>query len=98
VHELGDITMAHIHIGMTGENGPVVVWLYPRDGKPALIKGVKDGELAKGEITEASLEGPEKGKPLSALVKAMRDGDAYVNLHTAEHKDGEIRGQIASSR
>ena len=35
-----------------------------------------------------------KGKPLSALVKAIQDGDAYVNIHTAEHKAGEIRGQI----
>jgi hypothetical protein len=98
VRELADTTMAHIHIGSTGRNGPVAVWLYPTDGKPALIKGVKSGELARGEITEASLQGPEKGKPLSALVKAMRDGDAYVNVHTAEHKDGEIRGQIISSR
>jgi hypothetical protein len=42
----------------------------------------------------AAYQGPEKGKPLSALVKAMQDGDAYVNLHTAGHKAGEIRGQI----
>jgi CHRD domain-containing protein len=94
VHDLGDITMAHIHLGTAGKNGPVVVWLYPPSGKPKLIKGQENGELATGEITAASLQGPEKDKPLSLLVKAIQAGDAYVNIHTALHKAGEIRGQI----
>jgi hypothetical protein len=94
VHDLGDITMAHIHLGTVGKNGPVVVWLYPASGKPKLIKGQENGELATGEITAASLQGPEKDKPLSVLVKAIQAGDAYVNIHTVLHKAGEIRGQI----
>lgn len=94
VHDLGDITMAHIHLGTVGKNGPVVVWLYPASGKPKLIKGQDNGELATGEITAASLQGPEKDKPLSVLVKAIQAGDAYVNIHTVLHKAGEIRGQI----
>jgi len=94
VHDLDDVNMAHIHLGAAGKNGPVVVWLYPASGKPKLIKGVENGQLAKGAITAASLQGPEKGKTLAALVKAMKDGDAYVNAHTVEHKAGEIRGQI----
>lgn len=94
VHDLGDITMAHIHLGTVGKNGPVVVWLYPASGKPKLIKGRENGELATGEITAASLQGPEKDKPLSVLVKAIQAGDAYVNIHTVLHKAGEIRGQI----
>jgi hypothetical protein len=94
VHGLDDITMAHIHIGKSGANGPVAVWLYPATGKPKLIQGVTNGELAKGTITAANLKGPEHGKPLSALVQAMKSGDAYVNVHTSEHKAGEIRGQI----
>jgi hypothetical protein len=94
VHDLGDITMAHIHLGTVGKNGPVVVWLYPASGKPTLVKGQENGELATGEITAASLRGPEKDKPLSVLVKAIQAGDAYVNIHTVLHKAGEIRGQI----
>jgi hypothetical protein len=94
VHDLRDVTMAHIHIGVSGKNGPVVVWLYPAAGKPKLIKGITNGELATGEITAANLTGPEKGKPLSDLVQDMKSGDAYVNVHTAEHKAGEIRGEI----
>jgi hypothetical protein len=94
VRDLYDATMAHIHLGAAGKNGPVVVRLYPASGTSKLIKGQDNGLLAKGEITAASLRGPEKGKPLSALVKAMQAGDAYVNIHTAEHKAGEIRGEI----
>lgn len=94
VHDLSDITMAHIHLGTAGKNGPVVVWLYPASGKPKLIRGQDNGELATGEITAANLQGPESGKALSVLLKAIQAGDAYVNIHTAEHKTGEIRGQL----
>jgi hypothetical protein len=94
VHDLSDIIMAHIHLGKAGKNGPVVARLYPASGSSKLIKGQENGELAKGEITASSLMGPEKGKPLSALVKAIQDGDAYVNIHTTEHKAGEVRGQL----
>ena len=94
VRDLSDITMAHIHLGTAGKNGPVVARLYPLSGTSKLIKGRDNGQLAKGDITEASLLGPEKGKPLSTLVKAIQDGDAYVNIHTAEHKAGALRGQI----
>jgi hypothetical protein len=89
-----EATFTHIHLGAAGKNGPVVARLYPASGTSKLIKRQDTGELAKGEITAASLQGPEKGKPLSALVKAIQDRDAYVNIHTAEHKTGEIRGQI----
>jgi hypothetical protein len=30
----------------------------------------------------------------SAVVSAMKKGDAYVNVHTAKNPAGEIRGQI----
>ena len=29
VANLADITMAHVHLGPPGKNGPVAVWLYP---------------------------------------------------------------------
>lgn len=29
-----------------------------------------------------------------AQAKALMDGDLYVNIHTAAHKAGEIRGQV----
>ena len=31
------------------------------------------------------------------VLAAIRDGDAYVNIHTAANAAGEIRGQLAGS-
>ena len=36
-------------------------------------------------------------KQLSDLVIAMRDGEAYVDVHTQQNPNGEIRGQIMIS-
>jgi hypothetical protein len=30
----------------------------------------------------------------AAAIKALKNGDTYVNVHTAKNPDGEIRGQI----
>ena len=32
-----------------------------------------------------------------ALVRAIRTGEAYANMHTATFPSGEIRGQIVSA-
>ena len=47
-----------------------------------------------GEIREANLEEPLEGKPVSALIDLIYSGNAYINMHTETHPDGEIRGQI----
>jgi hypothetical protein len=95
VENLNDTTMAHIHLGPAGKNGPVVVWLYPLTGPPPKVKpGKFSGTLASGKITAENLVGPFKGKPLEALVKDMENGGAYVNVHTTAHPEGETRGQI----
>ena len=76
-----NVVQSHIHIGPTGANGPVVVFLY---GPAAPGGGRHDGVLATGTITAASLVGPLAGQPLSVLVDAMRSGNAYVNVHTSD--------------
>jgi hypothetical protein len=35
-----------------------------------------------------------KGKTIADLVQEIKNGDAYVNVHTVQHPAGEIRGQI----
>jgi hypothetical protein len=34
------------------------------------------------------------GKQISDLVSIIKNGQAYVNIHTEQNKNGEIRGQI----
>jgi len=79
--DLKGFMMAHIHQGKAGENGPPVAPL----------------SMGKGKITASDLQGPLSGKQLKDLVDLMSNGGAYVNVHTQQHQDGEIRGQIASS-
>lgn len=90
VKNLDHFTQAHIHIGGRGMNGPVVVFLFgPVDPNISVNKGI-----VEGIITENDLVGPLEGKPLSTLIDLMIDGKTYVNAHTAQYPDGEIRGQI----
>lgn len=80
-------TAGHTHLGKQGENGPIVVTFF-RYGSP--MNEVKE----TGTITEDMLEGPMKGKPLSELALAGANGSLYINIHTEQYPDGEIRGQI----
>jgi len=68
-------TMAHIHQGAKGQNGPVIVPLEK-----------------KGDNTWAV---PEGKKLTAAQMDALKAGNLYVNVHSAAHKGGEIRAQLA---
>lgn len=98
VNGLENTTMAHIHRGPPGENGPVVTWLYPAPEvqAPQPLEGRFTGVLASDIVTEADLTGPLEGESLSTLIEEMTAGNTYVNVHTEEHEEGEIRGQILS--
>ena len=102
-----NVFMAHIHKGVPGMNGPIVVWLYPSTavapGAPG--GGRTDGVLVEGVITASDLVGELAGQPLSALTALMDGGGAYVNFHTddgvapantgpGDFPGGEIRGDI----
>jgi hypothetical protein len=86
---------AHIHSGIAGENGPVIVGLFNAEmtGPPT---GVVNGPLMKGTIQSADLQGPLAGKHLADLVKLLKNGGAYINVHTSKNQNGEIRGQVSS--
>ena len=101
--------MAHIHMAPSGVNGSIVVWLYPSTAPVPgpLGSGRHDGVLAEGTITAADLVGPLAGHPLSDLLAAIADGNAYVNVHTNDGVDGvntgpgdfpggEVRGQLGN--
>jgi len=87
------ITQSHIHIGNSGANGPIVVFLFG-----FISAGVaNDGILSQGTFTAANLIARPAigfGATMPELVAALRTGHAYVNVHTLAHPGGEIRGQI----
>ncbi|HKJ31312.1 MAG TPA: CHRD domain-containing protein [Balneolales bacterium] len=90
------VKMAHIHYGTSKENGPIAVWLYPgpQEKQPMVKPGAVNGTLKKGVITKADLNGPFKGKTILDLVHAIDHDSTYVQIHTAKHPEGEIRGQL----
>ena len=91
VTDIENVTAAHIHNGQVGENGPIVVTLFKEDTpSTAMTTGV----LSEGNITATNLEGPMAGQLLSNLISAMRNDQTYVNVHTQQNPNGEIRGQI----
>lgn len=81
------VTAGHIHSGKQGTNGPVVVTLFKNDSPSNEVSET-------GSITPDKLEGPMAGKQLTDLASAMSNGDTYVNIHTEQNPNGEIRGQI----
>ena len=85
------VTAGHIHSGGQGENGPIVVTLFNNDSPTNEVSET-------GSITADKLEGPMAGKQLTDLITAMSNGETYVNIHTEQNPNGEIRGQITSSQ
>lgn len=97
VTDLCNITQAHIHLGEEGEDGPVVVWLYPEGGQePELIDGPTTGTIAESVITEDDLVGEWEGASFEDVIATFEDQGAYVNVHTEAYPAGEIRGQITA--
>lgn len=86
------VFMAHIHCGVAGNNGPIVVWLA---GRPATGAWEVDGKwIDNAAFTDADVISSSCGTNLAELIEAIRNGGAYVNVHTEANPGGEVRGQI----
>ena len=74
------LTMAHVHVGAPGTNGPVIIDLLALGSFVQEDNGLRlilDGEM----FPEANL--PD-----------LLAGNTYVNIHSDDNMSGEIRGQI----
>lgn len=81
----GDMTGAHIHCNVVGQNGPVGVNLLGNAGT--------NGGSSSGTITDAQVTGCG-WTSLSDVLDAITSGGAYINVHSTVYPGGEIRGQI----
>jgi hypothetical protein len=99
----GAVTVSHIHLGARHTTGGVIVWLCgPAGTAPAETPECGDpggsGPEAEGTLSAASVVGPG-GQGIAPgefeeLVKAIKAGATYVNVHSSSFPTGEIRGQI----
>jgi aldose sugar dehydrogenase len=86
------VTAAHIHLGGIGQNGPVVALLFQNAAGQTFQRG---DLIARGTLTNADLTARPSFTPTVAnLVQRIKDGRAYINVHTLTKPDGEIRGQL----
>src|ERR671914_2808868 len=76
------VTAGHIHLGARGENGPIVVTLFKYDTPMNEVS-------ENGTFTADKLEGPYAGMQISEIPQTP----LYVNIHTEQNPNGEIRGQ-----
>jgi hypothetical protein len=90
VENIENPTAAHIHLGKKGKSGPPLANLFVGPKK----EGEFSGDLSQGTITAKDLLGDLMGRPLNDLVKLIKSGDTYVNVHSDATPGGEIRGQI----
>lgn len=108
VLDAGRITSIQIHNGTMGTNGDVIVTLFKsKDNGTNLIENmskISDISLttqqrsssfsASGNFNVSDLTGSLAGKTINDLVLVMQSDETYVNVHSEDHPEGELRGQI----
>jgi CHRD domain len=89
-----NVTAAHIHGGPEGVNGPILVTLF--DHQTPMDQVSENGTIT--EHNPAFQSGTVTSEQqLHDFMRAMRNGQIYVNIHTEQHPDGEIHGQITTN-
>jgi hypothetical protein len=64
------------------------------------VAGVNAGVLLPLSITTSAIDGTASGSVVVAdsVETALLDGKVYYNIHTVANPNGEIRGQVATSK
>lgn len=103
----GNVLQAHIHLGQRGVNGGITVFLCSNLGNgpagtqacppsPATVTGTitaADVSPAIPATAAARAQGLDTGE-FAELVRAVRAGATYVNVHSSKFPGGEIRNQV----
>jgi hypothetical protein len=94
----GDVSMAHIHLGQRSVNGGIAVWLCSNLGTPGVQPCPAPPATISGIVTAADIVGPASqglvAGEFAELVRAVRNGTAYANVHSSKFPGGEIRAQL----
>jgi len=99
----GTVTQAHIHLGARAFSGGVSAFLCSNlgngpAGTPACppLNGTVTGVIKAAQVVGPVNQGILAGE-FAELVRAMRAGATYANVHTSTFGPGEIRGQISDN-
>lgn len=98
---IGKITAVNLYQTDKEQNGTLVLDLLhsPRELMKGVdkvvektLEGKTKGTISIGGATSDDLQGQLKGKSLSDLHELIVNGSIYVNIHTKDFPNGEIRG------
>jgi hypothetical protein len=100
----GNVTQAHIHVGQHGVAGGISLWLCQTTTNPApaavaaATPTCPQAGTVTGTLTASSVVGPTPqlitAGQLDEVIRAIRAGVAYGNVHSSAVPGGEIRGQL----
>jgi hypothetical protein len=99
----GSVTQSHIHFGQPNVAGGIAVFLCSNLGNgpagtqacppsPATITGT----IHAADVIGPSVQGIGNGE-LAELMRAIKTGNAYANVHSSTFPSGEIRSQLRAS-
>ena len=101
-------TQAHIHFGRPAISGQIVFFLCTNGAPPAGVPmpqpcpaapATITGTLTQMDVIARPDQGIEAGAAgFAEMVKAIRAGATYANVHTPTRPTGEIRGHIDDHR
>jgi CHRD domain len=95
--EGADTIQAHIHFGQRHTLGGISAFLCDSTANDIPDCTNTNGDIS-GTIEAADILGPAgqgiEAQNITELIRAMRNGATYVNVHTDKWPSGEIRGQI----
>jgi hypothetical protein len=86
---------SHIHFARPDVIGGVSAFLCGGGGKPACptTTGTVTGTIVAADVIGPTDRGIQVGE-FAELIRAMRNGATYVNVHSTAWPPGEIRGNI----
>lgn len=85
----GSPTAAHFHLGASGQNGPILKTIELKASPSPNGVQVWVGEGIWSERDD---------EPLNQTIRnQLNNGNVYVNVHTEQYPDGEIRGQLVKA-
>jgi hypothetical protein len=101
----GVVTQAHIHLGGSGTNGGISLFLCSNLGNgpvgtqlcppSATAAAPVTGISSAADVIGPAAQGIAPGE-FNELIAAALAGKAYVNVHSTTHTGGEIRVQLPS--
>ena len=90
----GTASQAHLHLGQTDVSGGIVIHLCGSGGKaPCPAAGTLNVTVGAADVVALPAQGIAAGE-LAEVIRAIRRGLVYMNVHTDAFPGGEVRGQL----